>query len=166
MLRGRALSFPGSKAVSDSALKRACYVTRVMLADHAAVREWYYKLSGRVAVIGVNENTTQIPEHSYLPDSFNTRARGLGATASAPVSTAGEENVSCFSKDRYRKEDILIHELAHGVHLIGARYAIPQWENRLKDAYNKAKDSGLWQKTYALTNFREYFVSKQNNKYC
>lgn len=53
----------GSRNVSDDALKRACYVVRFLLADNQGVRESYYKLSGRVAIMASHEVTTSIPEH-------------------------------------------------------------------------------------------------------
>ena len=130
------------------------------MADHSGVREWYYKLSGRVAVIGANEQTTQIPEHSWLPDWWNSRARGLGATESAPVSSGGEENLLCYANDRYHNEDIFLHEFSHGIHLLGAKYAIPGWESRLQGVYNSARSAGRWRNTYAMTDFKEYFVSQ------
>ena len=145
--------------MTDSALKRACYVTRFLMADHSGVREWYYRLSGRVAVIGAHEQTTQIPEHSWLPPWWNQRARGLGATETAPVSTGGEENLLCYTNDRYRNEDIFLHEFSHGVHLLGAKYAISGWDSRLQQLYATAKRTGLWANTYAMSTDKEYFVS-------
>ena len=154
------LHLSGSSSVSDSALQRACYVVRFLLADHSGVREWFYKLSGRLAVIGVNEQTTNIPEHSWLPDSSNSRTRGLGATEGIPISTAGEENLLCITAiDRYRNEDIFLHEVAHGIHVLGARFAIPGWEDRLQALYNQSLAAGRWYRTYAISNYAEYFVS-------
>ena len=89
-------SSPGSSQVDDDALKRACYVLRFLLADRSDIRTMFYRLSGRVAVIGRNENTNDIPEHANFPDSINQRARGLGATWDVPISTAAEENVLCL----------------------------------------------------------------------
>ena len=143
----------------DDALKRACYVTRFLFADHSGIREWYYKFSGRIAVMGVNETTTMIPEHSYLDPKWDTRARGLGATEGTPICTGAEENVLCYSKDRYGNEDILLHEMCHGVHWLGARYAIAGWNDRLIEAHKHANSTGLWSNTYAIKTFREYFVS-------
>ena len=151
---------PGSSLVPDDALKRACYVTRFLLADHSVVRHWFYKHSGRVGIMARDEVTTDIPEHSYLsPDPWDSRARGLGGTIGNPISTGAEENVLCVAPDRYATEDILLHELAHGVHLIGAMYAIEGWHERLQDAYDNAKATGLWNRTYAQRTFKEYFVS-------
>ncbi|KAK7090816.1 uncharacterized protein [Littorina saxatilis] len=148
----------GSSRVSDNAMKRACYVLRFLFADHSRVRQSYYARSGRVAVIGANERTTDIPEHSWLGDSWNQRARGLGATDGAPVSTCGEENILCFRSDRWHDEDIMIHEFAHGVHLLGAKYAIGNWQSRLQSLYRSAKYSSKWANTYSMSTQDEYFA--------
>ncbi|CAG2224479.1 unnamed protein product [Mytilus edulis] len=148
----------GSDQVSDNALRRACYVVRFMFADNKDVRTSYYKRYGRVAVIGASEGTTDIPEHRWLPKRLNERTRGLGATDYAPVCTAGEENASCFCKDKYFLEDIFVHEIAHGAHLLGAKYAIAGWNKRLIKQFEAAKRKGLWKRTYAMSSSAEYFA--------
>lgn len=83
-------------------MKRACYVVRFVFADRPELRNSYYKMYGRFALMATTEVTTDIPEHRDLGAWWNTRARGLGATRERPVSTAGEENALCLSSDRYR----------------------------------------------------------------
>ncbi|XP_076096845.1 uncharacterized protein LOC143067450 isoform X1 [Mytilus galloprovincialis] len=145
--------------VNDDALKRACYITRFLFADNYAVRNSFYQRSGRSAVIGVHEGTTSIPEHSHMDPSFwDNRARGLGATDSAPVSTGGEENLLCLQNDRYHSEDIYLHEFAHGVANLGARYGISGWFQRLENQYKTAKQQGLWAHTYSMSSSAEYFA--------
>ncbi|CAG2195746.1 unnamed protein product [Mytilus edulis] len=148
----------GSDQVSDNALRRACYVVRFMFADNKDVRTSYYKRYGRVAVIGASEGTTDIPEHSWLPKRLNERTRGLGATDYAPVCTAGEENASCFCKDKYFLEDIFVHEVAHGAHFLGAKYAIAGWSTKLINQFEDAQRTGLWNDTYAMNSSAEYFA--------
>lgn len=50
-----------------------------------------------------------------MPKWWDTRARGLGGVLGRPISTGGEENLLCLSKDRYRGDDIFFHEASHGV---------------------------------------------------
>ncbi|CAC5415195.1 unnamed protein product [Mytilus coruscus] len=147
-----------SGQVSDNALRRACYVVRFMFADNKDVRTSYFKRYGRVAVISASEETTDIPEHRWLPKRMNERTRGLGATDYAPVCTAGEENASCFCKDRYFLEDIFVHEVAHGAHLLGAKYAIAGWNTKLINQFESAQRTGLWNNTYAMNSSAEYFA--------
>eukprot|EP00058_Branchiostoma_floridae_P004080 XP_002589568.1 hypothetical protein BRAFLDRAFT_81525 [Branchiostoma floridae] len=148
----------GSSVVPDEALRRACYDVLFLLADRKDLRDSYYDYYGRAAIMAETEVTLDIPEHSDLDVSFNTRARGLGATVSRPVSTGAEENVLCYSSDRYRSEDIFLHEFSHGIDLLGARQVIPDWRSRLQAAYNSARAAGLWANTYADDTIEEYFA--------
>ncbi|KAJ8032265.1 hypothetical protein HOLleu_25746 [Holothuria leucospilota] len=147
----------GSFRVSDRALRRACYVVRFLLADRPDLRQAMYAKYGRVAIMATTEVTQNIPEHSFLPAFWNTRARGLGGTLQIPVSTGAEENVLCLRSDRYR-EDIFLHELAHGVHKIALTTAVPDYNRRLTNAYNSARRQGLWRNTYADDTVDEYFA--------
>jgi len=153
----------GSSDLSDSALQRACYVARFLLADRYDLRNSYYQMYGRFALMGVNEVTLDIPEHSQLDPFWNDRARGIGGTPSRPVSTAGEENALCMTWDEgdgYWQEDIALHEFAHGVHLLAAvKDAVwDGFQDRLDAAYANAKANKLWEGTYAMETDREYFA--------
>ena len=109
--------------------------------------------------MAVDEVTTDIPDHSHLSSFWDTRARGLGPMHSRPICTAGEENALCLTDDWYHDEDILLHEFAHGLHLLGLRYSIPSFDSRLKAVYDSAKAKGLWKSTHAISSANEYFVS-------
>ncbi|KAL8595646.1 hypothetical protein ACOMHN_025682 [Nucella lapillus] len=52
----------------------------------------------------------------------------------------------------------MIHEMSHGVHLLGAKYAISGWQGRLQSLYRSAKYSGKWANTYAMSTQDEYFA--------
>ncbi|KAH9512807.1 hypothetical protein Btru_038229 [Bulinus truncatus] len=150
----------GSANVSDAAMKRACYVLRFMLAGHYVTRQSYYKLFGRVTVIGTSEKVTTVPEYKFLPDIWNNRTRGLGATDDVPVSSGAEENLLCFGegKDRYHEEDIFLHELTHGLHLLGSKHAIAGFQDALLDSFANASRNGLWKNTYSTQNIVEYLA--------
>ncbi|KAK3773265.1 hypothetical protein RRG08_053650 [Elysia crispata] len=147
-----------SKNVPDDALRRACYVLRFMLADNSVVRKWVYRMSGRIGVMGKDEGTNDIPEHSHLDDWWNDRARGLGGTHGSPVSTGAEENILCHKNDGYKREDILLHEFAHGIHILGAAVGIQGWDIRLRAAFDRANTTGLFKDTYFMENPQEYFA--------
>ncbi|KAK3773273.1 hypothetical protein RRG08_053658 [Elysia crispata] len=147
-----------SKNVPDDALRRACYVLRFMLADNSVVREWVYRMAGRFAIMGIDEFTNDIPEHRHYSDWWNQRTRGLGASYDMPVTTAGEENILCYQKDRNRPEDIMVHELSHGIHFLGAAVGIQGWDGRMRAAYAHANKTGLFKDTYFMENEQEYFA--------
>ncbi|XP_077988529.1 uncharacterized protein LOC144443030 [Glandiceps talaboti] len=150
-----------SGKVSDKALKHTCYIVRVMLSDRDDIRNSMYDNYGRVGIISINENTTDIPEHSFLDSYYDLRARGLGGTTFAPISTVGEENVLCldYPRDPYHDEDILVHEFAHGIHRLGIEPIDKEFTPKLMATYEESVlKRGLWNRTYASVNFYEYFA--------
>lgn len=152
-----------SENVRDEALIIARDAVNRILSLRADIKHQYIKNSGKIAVIGVNELTTDIPEYRDLYEVFpgtdwNVRARGLGATLQRPVSSVGEENLICQPSDRYHGEDILTHELAHGLLNLGIKFIEPEFEKELQDAFENAKSNGLWEDTYAITSKEEYFA--------
>jgi hypothetical protein len=149
-----------SAKVSPYALKEAAYLIDHLLAHRPDVRKAMIDNRVRVSIMASTELTTDIPEHSDLtPKSYwDRRARGLGPTPQRPSISGGEENLLCFKGDPYRKENILIHEFAHAVHLMGVNTVDKTFDKRLRRAFDAAKAAGLWQNTYALSNDREYFA--------
>eukprot|EP00058_Branchiostoma_floridae_P010627 XP_002596115.1 hypothetical protein BRAFLDRAFT_66156 [Branchiostoma floridae] len=148
----------GSSILPDDALRRCCYDVLFMLADRRDLRDSYFNVYGRAAIMAESEVTLDIPEHSHMDESFNTRARGLGGTVSYPVSTGAEENVLCYQSDSLRVEDIFMHEFAHGVHNMAAKIVIPDFDDRLGAAYQDAWANGRFANTYADDTVFEYWA--------
>ena len=116
-------------------------------------------------VIGATEETCDIPEFKHIcncEDSikyWNWRARGLGGAPEDEFSSScGEENLLCLPRDKYTGENILIHEFAHLIDMVGLRGTDPEFFNKLNQAYNHAKETGLWKNTYAISNVAEYWA--------
>ncbi|MEX2334616.1 MAG: hypothetical protein WD600_10185 [Pseudohongiella sp.] len=152
-----------SDLVPDAALHSVRREVLEMTSARPDVLAEMIKNKVRVAIMATTEVTTDIPEHSDLNEAapatdWDNRARGLGATVFRPASSAAEENVMCYSNDRYLGEDINIHEFAHSMDLTGLRLADNSWEQRLTDTYQAAMNANLWQNTYAATNKEEYFA--------
>jgi cyclophilin family peptidyl-prolyl cis-trans isomerase len=146
----------GSAQVSEAALREAVWILRHMLDGRSDILRAMAGRKVHLVVMAWNEYTTDVPEHSHLEPKvyWDRRARGLGGK---PVSCA-EENLLCYPGDPYDKENILIHEFAHAVHGIGLRVVDPNFDPRLKVAYEQAKERGLWPGTYAITNRAEYWA--------
>merc|ERR1712013_728262 len=130
-------------------------------ASNAALERTAY-LIGTVMAAYPSELTTHIPEHAWLGAYWNERARGLGATVAIPVGSSAEENALCYSNDRYRVEDITIHEFAHSMHLLGFALVYSNFNRELTTLYNAARAGNLWGSgatgSYAMTDFKEYFA--------
>ena len=149
-----------SAKVNPYAVKEAAWLIRQMIGHRQDVLQALVKNNVRFAVMAHNELTTQIPEHSDLqPDYYwDRRARGLGSTPARPAVSCGEENLLNYNGDPYWTENILVHEFAHAIHLMGLNTVDPDFDDRLETTYNAAKEKGLWKDTYAITNKAEYWA--------
>lgn len=116
----------------------------------------------RVTMMARYEGTTDVPEHAYLANdtslNWDVRARGLEGTMEIPVTSCAEENVLAYQIDKYHAEDILIHEFAHSIHLIGISQVEPDINDRLQALLDNAIEKGLWTNTYRTTDIIEYFA--------
>lgn len=150
--------------VYDEALLKAREIIQIMVSElPQEVLDKMIELNTRVGIIGAKQRTTEMPEYRDLYEVFpgtdwDNRARGLGPTIARPLASGGEENLLRLPGDRYPRENILVHEFAHGIHLMGLYHAVSGFEEDLVDAYNEAIAAGLWQNTYAATNHHEYFA--------
>jgi hypothetical protein len=149
-----------SAKVSDYALKEAAYLVSQMLSERRDLREAMIRSGSHLSVMAYNEFTTDVPEHARLePKNYwDARARGLGGSQTDPVCSCGEENLLDFPGDPYSTECILIHEFAHNIHLRGMVNLDPTFDDRVKKAYEKAMQTGLWKGKYPSTNHHEYFA--------
>jgi alpha-glucosidase len=142
------------------AAHRTLYAMTSMLAPE--IIEAMKKANARVAIMARYEGTTDLPEHHYLINdttlNWDLRARGLGGTIEEPLTSCAEENILAYQIDKYHAEDILIHEFAHSIHLIGFMLAVPDFDSRLKACYEAAKAKGILDNTYRITDKEEYFA--------
>lgn len=152
-----------SDKVPDEALYQVRLMTLQMLSKMPYVLAEMKRHKAQIAVMAKTEVTLDIPEHASLqrkyPDvDWNQRARGLGGTIAIPTSSCAEENLLCYADDRYKGEDIFIHEFAHSIHKLGLVFLYPWFQKDLDAAYSNAKSKKLWANTYAITNAEEYFA--------
>ena len=150
----------GSKRVSDYALKEAAFLIRRMVGDREDLLETLNKNKTRFVIMGRDEYTTDVPEHSDLKPAiyWDQRARGLGATDVRPAVSCGEENLLCLPGDPYDTENILIHEFAHALHQMAIVSIHPDFQDRLEKCFDLATKEKIWEGTYASTNVYEYWA--------
>jgi hypothetical protein len=160
-----------SEQVNPYALKEAAYLVNLMLAKRPDVRDAMIKSGSRLCIIAWNEFTTDLPEWARLAnrpvrefpnilprDYFDARARGMGGSMTDPFCSCAEENLLAYPGDPYSTECILIHELAHNIHLRGLVNVDPTFDARLKATFEAAMSAGLWKGKYASVNHHEYFA--------
>ncbi len=160
-----------SRNVSPYALREAAYLVDLMLAERPDVRRAMIASGSRLCILAYNEFTTDQPEFRRLArqpvrdfpgiapqDYWDARARGLGGSLRDPFCSCAEENLLGYRGDPYAAECILIHELAHNIHLRGLVNVDPTFDARLKATYDAAMEAGLWKGKYASVNHHEYFA--------
>lgn len=153
---------------SPAAMERAAFLLDTVLAGaDGRVAAAMARAGFRHAVMAAypTELTTNLPEHAFLPDSYNERARGLGATPAVPLGSSAEENLLCLAGDRYRGEDITVHEFAHSVHLLGLNAVFPTFDTELRSLYRAAKRTAVWGNHYAMTDHKEYWAEAVQSYY-
>jgi alpha-glucosidase len=145
-----------SAKVSDAALLEARYLIGQMLAGRDDIVQALVERNCRFTVMAPSEMTTDVPEQRDMQpkEYWDRRARGLGGR----ITSCGEENLLNLRGDRYRNENILIHEFAHCIHQCGLRTVDPTFDRRLRETYRRAMDAGLWAETYAAENAGEYWA--------
>jgi hypothetical protein len=160
-----------SAKVIPYALKEAVYIIDMMLSKRPDVREAMVKSGARLSILAHNEFTCDQPEWAWLADesvegydSISTRdyrdarARGMGGSLTDPYCSCAEENLLAYEGDPYSTENILIHELAHNIHLRGMSNVDVTFDQRVKASYDAAMKAGLWKGKYAGVNHHEYFA--------
>lgn len=154
-----------SDNVRDEALFTAQKLIIGMLAKREDIRNYMVKQHCRFMVIGEHEEVCDIPEYAHICSSpekiayWNRRARGFGGAPEDSLSSScGEENLLCLPGDRYKGENILIHEFAHLIHTVGIVGLDPTFNKRLEWVMAHAEGKGLWKDTYAISNKEEYFA--------
>ena len=154
------LAIVASSKVNPYALREARYVVLEMCAHRPEILPALGEAGVRLAIMGVSEYTTDLPEHSDLEPAayWDVRARGLGATKQRPAVSCGEENVLNYRGDPYRTESILVHEFAHAIHEMSLDQLDHTFDARLLAAFADARERGLWEDTYAGTNHCEYWA--------
>ncbi|TGX44730.1 glycoside hydrolase [Sphingomonas naasensis] len=169
-----------SGAVPDKALRAARMLIVEMLARRPDLRRTLVAAGQRVMVMGVDEQTLDVPEQRdwkkpaiddprlticerKLYDErigrftdreyWGRRARGMGGL----LTSAATENLLGVPDTRYYGETILIHEFSHAI-LDAVQTADPALYAQVEAAYAAAAAKGLWAGEYGATTIQEYWA--------
>jgi hypothetical protein len=171
-----------SEKVPDAALLMARDIVNYMLVKRVDVRTELIKRKARVLVMAQTEMETDLPERrdwkkptkedrrltpgerenydkpggiASMTDReyWNRRARGMGGI----VTSCAEENILGYPGTRYYGEHILVHEFSHNI-MGGLRTADPALYKEIEDAYEVAKNKGMYKGQYAINTVAEYWA--------
>ena len=148
-----------SAKVNPYALKEAAWLILKMIGHRPDIIRVMVGNSARFAVIAHTEVITEIPEYRSdpRPDFLVFRERGWGGTEGGTISTS-EEDILNYRGSFAIRYEALLHELAHGVHILGLNTLDPTFDKRLQIIYEASMKKGLWQGTYAASDRREYWA--------
>ena len=149
-----------SEKVNPYALKEAAWLIWQMIGHRPDVLQALVQNRVRFSVIGYTELRAEIPEYRHYGGGFLVnRARGAGGSLQfgRPAVSSSEENILHYPGGG-GLYNVLIHEFAHAIHLLGLPLIDPTFDNRLKSAYDAAIAKGLWYGTYAASDRREYWA--------
>jgi len=162
-LNANGIAIASSWRVPDSAMVQAWKIITFMTGNLPKnVLEAMVRMKTRVTVMARYEGTTDVPEHAHLASdttlNWDVRARGLGGDMDLPLTSCAEENLLAYQLDKYHAEDILIHEFAHSIHLIGIIQVDTTFNSKLKKLLDQAVAKGKYTNTYAKTDIYEYWA--------
>jgi len=162
-LDANGIAITASWRVPDSAMVQAWKIITFMTGDLPKnVLDAMVKVHTRVTVMARYEGTTDVPEHAHLKAdttlNWDVRARGLGGDMELQLTSCAEENLLAYQIDKYHAEDILIHEFAHSIHLIGIIQVDTTFNSKLKKLLDQAVAKGKYANTYAKTDIYEYWA--------
>ena len=146
-----------SAQVNPYAVKEAAWLIEQMIGHRPDVLRTMAGNKARFSVIAQTEIITEIPEYrsDARPDFLVFQERGWGGTEGATV-TSSEENILSYPGGG--TYNVMIHEFAHGIHLLGLNTLDPTFDERLRRTYEAAMKKGLWSGTYASSDRREYWA--------
>ena len=151
----------GSPKVQDQALIHAARLVTALTGARPTLRQRMIRQRVRVALLAVTESATALPEYAYMRrvEEADPASRGYRGRRSLPLVSVGEENVLCYSSDRYREDPLLVRRLALAMLEFGLEEDIPDFSVALKKAHYAAR-SNRTGKTPSSTrqDFEEYWA--------
>ncbi|MHA6724091.1 glycoside hydrolase [Sphingomonas sp. RS2018] len=179
-VEARGIPILSSDKVPHAALAAARSIVLGMTAHRPELARNLAKRGFRVAIMGVDEATTDLPEQRHwtrptrddprltrcerkhydtrigaMTDRayWNARARGM----SGPLTSGATEDVLGLRSSRYWGETIFVHEFSHDI-LVALEQVDPALHAAVGRAYRSAMARGLWRGEYASTTVDEYWA--------
>jgi len=162
------------RQASDEAMLRANDTIRKMFAYRHDILKALIADGVKLVVLGRTEKISDLPDYKAFKDvgGFDALARTLGYTPETKFLVVSEENVLANPRDPNVGDNQVIRAFAHAMHRVcGTRPVDPNWEKRgrevqqyelrvkrldvqfderLKELFEKATSAGKWKGTAAI----------------
>ncbi len=158
----------GSQSIENQSLSKASDIISKMISKRQDIQTRLIANKADVVIIAKSENYCDIPEAQSLRDEKTFDGRdfcsicGGGGVPGRPITTVCEDNLLKTEKDPYHgTEDILTHEFAHTMHILGMDSFD---KKKITDVYTAAKAKGIFEHnaegkpTYMMANEQEFFA--------
>lgn len=166
--RSSGILIKGSALVEEQSLIKASKTIEKMISKRVDIKNRLLANDAEVAVIAKSESYCDLPEAFDLRNKKTFDGRdfckicGGGGVVGRPITAICEDNLLRTDKDPYfGKEDILTHEFAHTMHILGMSEADKKTVSTL---YKAAKKKGSFEKNrhaepaYMMANEEEFFA--------
>lgn len=166
--RSQGLLIKGSKLVEDQSLEKASKVIDRMIFKRVDIKERLMGNMAEISIIAKHESYCDLPEARDLRGKKTFDGRdfckicGGGGVMGRPITAVCEDNLLKTASDPYfGKEDILTHEFAHTIHLLGMNDSDKKVVTAM---FMSAKKKGTFEKNlygkpaYMMANEEEFFA--------
>ncbi len=146
----------GGSNIPDAALHTAEDIIAFMLKDKQEIKNTlisegvYYALA-----LKGEKGLLEIPE--VAAENPATLAGGI-AMGGYPMGVSNVDNLMCTADNINVGENVLVHEMAHLIHLSALNVLYPGFNAEVEAAYKSAMQAGLWKNTYSASKSTEYFA--------
>ncbi len=147
----------GSDAVPDEAMYIAEETLEFMLNGLNSEKIKLIADGNYIALYPEGSNILELPE-PFVATASNTGAYTWAGPGANQLRALASDVASLLCNPDIGFGHVLVHEIAHMIHIGGIIRIDSGFQNQLESTYNSAMSSGKWDNTYASANAQEYLA--------
>lgn len=147
----------GSDAVPDEAMYIAEETLEFMLNGLNSEKIKLIADGNYIALYPEGSNILELPE-PFVATASNTGAYTWAGPGANQLRALASDVASLLCSPDIGFGHVLVHEIAHMIHIGGIIRIDSGFQNQLESTYNSAMSSGKWDNTYASANAQEYLA--------
>lgn len=166
--KSHGLLIKGSSQIDERSLLQASQIVGKMISKRMDIKERLISNAAEIAIIAQNESYCDLPEARDLRGKKTFDGRdfckicGGGGVVGRPITAICEDNLLKTKNDPYKgKEDILTHEFAHTMHLLGMNREDKKSVTKIYQTALKNKlfrNNRYGKPAYMMANEQEFFA--------